>query len=90
MIFSSQHVHSKKVGIGTFDLHAMLCIAINLSADNERRAKQPNLVLQIHRPFSWGEGIWIVLNHEEIKPLLSDRRAFRKQLCDSHLIKPAL
>ena len=67
------------MGIGTFDLHAILCNSVKQSADNERFAEWLNSVLQIHRPFSKDEAIWIVLEQEEIKPVHSARRAFRKQ-----------
>ena len=55
LIFSSQHVHPKKVGIGTFDLKVILCSSLELPSDNERFAEQPNLALEIHRPLSKDE-----------------------------------
>ena len=66
IFFSSQHVHSRKVCIGTFDLHAILCISLKLPADNEWFAKQPNLALQIHRSLSKNEAKWIVFKYKEV------------------------
>ena len=50
LIFSSQHVHSKKVGIETFDLNAILYRTLKLPSDNKRFAEQSDLALQIHWP----------------------------------------
>ena len=55
LTFSSKHVHSKKVDIGTFDLHAIHCSSLKLLADNGWCAEQPNLALQIHQPLSKDE-----------------------------------
>ena len=69
LIFSGQHVHSRKVGIGTFDLHAIMCSSLKLLANYEWFAEQPNLALQIHRPLSKDEKKWIVLKYEEVMPV---------------------
>ena len=53
LIFSSQHVHTSEVGVGTFDLHAIFRNSVKLLAQSERFAEKPNSALQVQRPFWW-------------------------------------
>ena len=83
LIFSSQHVHSKKVDIRTFDLHAILRSSLKLFADMNGVPSSPIWHLRSTSPLQrtrLNELFW------SMKKLCqsSVRRVFRKQFCHLH------